>query len=486
MQVSRNPIERTHTSADKNIVMKYLLYGLTALVFLFCGSPLHAQEIIKDSLKPKSEVPQPRLFKIDGIIAQLGDYNLMESDVDKAYIELSSQGIATKDITRCQMLGKLLEDKLYAHQAIQDSIIVSDEEVRRKMDDQINYMVEQLGDMDKVVKYFKKNSEEDFKSELSEIIKNNMLTSEMQQKIIKEVQITPEEVRTFYKKFPESELPQFGAELEVAQIVITPKVSDEEKQKVIKKLKDIKKEVQEGASFTTKAVLYSQDPGSRSKGGFYKMTRKTPFVKEFKEVAFRLSEGEISEPFETEFGFHIIYIEKIRGQEVDLRHILMVPKVSDAALKEAKEKIALIRKRILDKELSFADAAKQLSDEKETRNNGGVLINPKTQDTHFELTKMDPSLYSEVHDLKNGEITRVILDEDNRGNKKFKIMTVTNRINEHTADFVKDYTKIKELALKEKQLEAIAKWTAEKINETYIKINGEYRDCTFTNNWLKK
>lgn len=469
-----------------NILMKHIPIAIAALFCCLWMTSAQAQEVIKDSLKPKSEAPKPRLYKIDGIIAQLGEHNLLESDIDKGYIELSSQGVSTKDISRCQMLGKLLEDKLYAHQAVQDSIIVSDEDVKRKMDDQVNYMVEQLGDMDKVIKYFKKNSEEEFKSELSEIIKNNMLTSEMQQKIIREVQITPEEVRTFYKKFSDTELPQFGAELEVAQIVITPKVSDEEKQKVIKKLKEIKKEVQEGASFTTKAVLYSQDPGSRSKGGFYKMTRKTPFVKEFKEVAFRLAEGEISEPFETEFGFHIIYIEKIRGQEVDLRHILMVPKVSDAALKEAKEKIVLIRKRILDKEISFADAAKQLSDEKETRNNGGALINPKTQDTHFELTKMDPSLYSEVHDLKNGDITRVILDEDNRGNKKFKIMTVTNRINEHTADFVKDYTKIKELALKEKQLEAIAKWTAEKINETFIKIYGEYRDCEFTNNWLKK
>ncbi|OYU85367.1 MAG: peptidylprolyl isomerase [Flavobacterium sp. BFFFF2] len=455
------------------------------LIGVISGS-VWAQEVVKDSVKPKVPVSMQRLSKVDGIIATLGDYTILESDIDKSYLELSSQGISTKEISRCQMMGKLLEEKLYAHQAIQDSIIVKDDEVKSKLDEQISYMVEQLGDMDKVVKYFKKDTEEEFKSELFEIIKNNKLTAEMQRKIINAVEITPEEVRTFFKKIPSAEIPQFGAELEVAQIVVQPKISDEEKQKVIKKLKEIKKEVQEGASFTTKAVLYSQDPGSRAKGGFYKMTRKTPFVKEFKDVAFSLTEGEISEPFETEFGFHIIFIEKIRGQEIDLRHILLMPRVTDESLKEAKEKITMIRKRIQDKELSFAVAASQFSDEKETKNNGGVLINPKTQDTHFELTKMDPSLYSEVSNLKNNEISRVILDEDQKGTKKFKIITVTNRINEHTADYVRDYTKIKDLALKEKQIEAIAKWSSEKINETYIKIFGEYRDCTFTNNWLKK
>ena len=273
--------------------------------------------------------------------------------------------------------------------------------------------------------------------------------------------------------------------MEVAQIVVAPKVTQEDKQKVIDRLKGFKKEVEAGASFSTKAVLYTQDPGSRSTGGFYKMNRKTPFVKEFKEVAFKLAEGEISEPFETDFGFHIILVEKIKGQELELRHILLTPTVSDASIKEAKEKIDLIRKRIIDKEITFAEAARTISDEKETRANGGALINPKTQDTRFELTKMDPSLYSRVSNLKDQEISQPFLEED-QGKKTFKIITVTNRIDEHTADYSKDYIKIKDLALKEKQIKAVGKWFEEKIKETYIKINGEYRDCAFTNNWLKK
>ena len=465
--------------------MKFINSQLV-IAFLITVGFANAQEIIKDSVKTKKPVNTAKRQKVDGIIATVGDYLILDSDIDKTYLELASQGNSVKDITRCQMLNSLLEDKLFAHQAVQDSIVVKDEEVKEKMAEQIAYMVEQIGSMEKVVQYFKKDTEEDFRNELFDIIKTNKLTGEMKRKIIEGVEITPEETRNFFKSIPQDELPVFGAEMEVAQIVVQPKVTDEEKQRVINRLKEIKAEVLAGSSFKTRAVIYSDDRGSASNGGFYKINRKTQFVKEFKDVAFSLGEGEISEPFETEFGYHIIMVEKIKGQEVELRHILMMPKVSDKALKEAKEKITLIKSRIESGEISFAEAARTMSDEKETRANGGVLINPKTQDTHFELTKMDPSLYSEVSNLKDNAITAPILDDDPRSGKKYKIITVTNRINEHTADYSKDYIKIKELALKEKQIKAITKWTNEKIKETYIKINGEYQDCLFSSNWFKK
>jgi len=447
---------------------------------------ISAQEIIKDSVvAPVVKEQAKGKLKIDGVIATVGDYIVLDSDIDKSFLEISAQGGSVKDISRCQMLGKLLEDKLYAHQAIQDSIVVTDSEIKGMMEERVNYMVQQIGSLEKVVQYYKKDTEEEFRSYFSDILKEGKLTSEMQKKIIDAVEITPEEVRNYFKTIPKDDLPSFGVELEVAQIVITPKVSAEDKQKVIDRLNGFKKDIEEGSSFSTKAVLYSQDPGSRSSGGYYKMNRKTPFVKEFKEVAFSLAEGEISAPFETTFGYHIIYVEKIRGQEVELRHILLAPTVTEAALTEAREKITLIKKRIEDKELTFAQAARSLSDEKETRANGGALINPQTQDTRFELTKMDPNFYSQVSNLKANQVSEVILEEVEEGKKKFKLVTVTNRIDEHTADYGKDFIKIKDLALKSKQITAIAKWSKEKINETYIKIIGEYRDCEFTNNWLK-
>lgn len=424
--------------------------------------------------------------KVDGVIAVVGDYIVLDSDIDQEFIQLRAQGIDTKNITRCELFGKQLEDKLYAHQAIQDSIVVTDAEVNSYMNEQIDAMVEQVGGMDKVLTFYRKKNEEEFRSYFYDIIKMNKLTSQMQKKIIDEVSITPEEVRNFFKGIPADEIPTFGAEMEVAQIVVKPIITEDEKKRVVEKLKEIRQDVLAGSSFFSKAVLFSEDPGSSSNGGFYKMNRKTAFVKEFKEVAFSLGEGEISEPFETEFGYHIIMVEKIKGQEVELRHILISPKVSSQAIKDAKEKIDIIRAKIENKEITFADAAKSSSDEKETRNNGGVLLNPRTMEPRFELTKMDPALYAQVSELKDGQVSMPILDEERGGGKFYKIITVNNRTEEHQADFSKDYLKIKELALRDKQIKQIAKWTEEKIKETYIKINDDYKDCEFTNNWLKK
>jgi peptidyl-prolyl cis-trans isomerase SurA len=470
----------------KIVLMNSVANKVVLTFFLLFFSFVDAQEIIKDSVVvTKTAVPSGKKLKIDGVVATVGDYIILDSDIDKSFLEISSQGGSVKDITRCQVLGKLLEDKLYAHQAVQDSVIVSDAEVKGMMDERLNYMVEQIGSMEKVVAYYQKDSEEEFRTYFFDVLKEQKLTGEMQKKIVDKVEITPEEVREFFKKIPTAELPVFGAELEVAQIVIKPKVTDADKQKVIDKLNAFRKECMEGSSFATKAVLYSEDPGSSKSGGYYKMTRKTPFVKEFKDVAFGLAEGEISEPFETIFGYHIIYAEKIRGQEIELRHILISPAVTQESLKEAKEKITLIRKKIMDKDITFAEAARTMSDEKETKANGGALVNTKTQDTHFELTKMDPKIYGQVSNLKDNEISLPFL-EDEQGKKDYKIMIVTNRIDAHTADYAKDYIKIKDLALKEKQIKAIGKWFDTKIKDTYIKIVGEYRDCAFTNNWLKK
>jgi peptidyl-prolyl cis-trans isomerase SurA len=474
---------------SKIVQMKSITNKVMLPFFLlfFSLTFVNAQEIIKDSVAkaPKAPVASTKKLKIDGVVATVGDYIILDSDIDKGFLEIKSQGGSTADVTRCQVLGTLLEQKLYAHQAVQDSIIVSDAEVKGMMDERLSYMLQQIGTMEKLVQYYQKDSEEEFRTYFFDVLKEQKLTGEMTKKIIEKVEITPEEVREFFKKIPAADLPVFGAELEVAQIVVKPKVTEADKQKVIDRLNGFRKECLGGSSFATKAVLYSEDPGSSKNGGYYKMTRKTPFVKEFKDVAFSLAEGEISEPFETQYGFHIIYVEKIKGQEIELRHILISPAVTQESLKEAKEKITLIRKKILDKEITFAEAARTMSDEKETRANGGALVNPKTQDTHFELTNMDPSIYTQVSNLKDNEISMPFL-EDKEGKKYYKIMIVTNRIDSHTADYAKDYIKIKDLALKEKQIKAIAKWFDTKIKDTYIKIVDEYKDCAFTNNWLKK
>jgi len=448
-------------------------------IFFLYINFIYSQESADSNLSSK--------IKIDGVSAVVGDYVILESDVDKTLIDLQSQGVSTQNITRCSLLGKLMEDKLYAHHAEQDSLQVDNNQIYSYVDRTIEYFVDQLGSIDKVLQFYKKNDEQTFRSELFEINKVRQLSELMQNKIVEEIEITPEEVRQFFYSIPKYERPVFGAELELAQIVIKPKVSENEKQKVIKRLETIKNDVVvNGSSFATKAILYSQDPGSRATGGLYTLNRNRPqMVKEFRDAVYRLREGEVSDPFETDNGWHIAKVEKIRGQEVDVRHILLIPELTNEAIVEAKRTLDLIRKRILDGEISFEEAAKSLSDEKETAANGGVLINPATGDTKFELTKMDPVLYGQAQRLKDNEISMPLKDEDSRGVVKYKIIKVSNRYDEHIADYSKDYIKIKELALKEKQLKRIQSWMVEKIEDTYISINKDNQSCNFTNKWVK-
>ncbi len=453
------------------------------------NTPVVPEESMQAEMTPKTDtVNNFKKIKLDGISAVVGDYVILDSDIEKTLIDLRSQGASVEDITHCSLLGKLMEDRLYAHQAVQDSILVSDDEVNATSDRQIQQLVQQVGSMDKVLEFYKKETVEDFREELYTINKLRMLSEKMQQKIVSEIQVTPEEVRQFFRNIPADEKPVFGAELEISQIVKTPAIPEEEKQKVINKLAEIKADVEDNdASFSVKAILYSQDPGSKSKGGFYSMTRQTPFVKEFKDVAFSLQEGEISEPFETTFGYHIIFIEKIRGQELDLRHILIQPEIPQAAVDAAKVELDTIRKQVIEGQYTFAEAAMNFSDEKETKFDGGLLRNPINFDSRFELTKMDPTLYNQVRNLKDEEISYPLLEADPRGGPpKYKILKVTNRYDEHEADFAKDYLKIQELALREKQYNAIKEWMDEHIKDTYVSVNAANKSCDFANNWVKE
>jgi peptidyl-prolyl cis-trans isomerase SurA len=426
-------------------------------------------------------------IKIDGVSAVIGDYVILDSDVDKTILEMESQGIDVKGISKCQLLGKLMEDKLYAHHAIQDSLEISVEEVYATVDQIIDNFTQQLGSIEKVLEFYNKEDEASFRQDIFEINKVQKLSSMMQAQIIENVEITPEEVRVFFESIPNIDLPTFGTELEISQIVIEPEVSEAEQDRIINQLRTFREDVLErGSSFASKAILYSQDPGSRATGGKYTLNRKRPqMVKEFRDEAFSLEEGEISEPFKTDFGWHILMVDKIRGQEVDVRHILLTPKIEPLQLAEAKKKLDTIRKRILDEEISFEDAALAFSSEKETKFNGGVLINPQTGDTRFELTNLDPVLYSQIRNLEDNEISAPLMEEDRSGLKKYKILKVSNRFDEHKADYSTDYVKIKALALKEKQLNAIKEWMQEKIESTYIYLNKANRNCEFTNNWQK-
>ncbi|MCP4978818.1 MAG: peptidylprolyl isomerase [Maribacter sp.] len=436
----------------------------------------------------KDSTPKFKKLKLDGIAAVVGDHVILESDIEKTLIDLKSQGAMTEDITRCGLLGKLMEDRLYAHQAVQDSLLVSDDEVSLTTERQIQSFVAQMGSMDKLLKFYKKENEASLREDINKINKLRMLSEKMQNNIVSEIEITPEEVRQFFNKIPENDRPVFGAEMEISQIIKQPKATEIEKQKVIDKLNAIKADVEDNdAKFSVKAILYSQGPSKSSGGLLGSITKESGFDKTFKDVVFSLQEGEISDPFETMFGYHILIVEKIRGQERDVRHIILIPEISQESLDEAKTELDSIRKHIAEGKYTFAEAARNFSDEKETKFDGGLLRNPITYDSRFELTKMDPALYNQVRNLKDNEISFPILEQDPRGGgPKYKLLNVTNRYDEHVADFAKDYTRIQQLALTEKQYNAIKKWMSEHIDETYISVNESNKNCDFANNWVKE
>lgn len=487
----------------KQIILKSIKMNKFLLVLLFSTAVMQAQVVLEpdstgvvksnDSLVVQQVMQRDTLkpfkrYKAEGVSAVVGEYVILDSDIDKAYVEMQSQGMSIEDITRCQLMGKLMEDKLYAHQAKQDSLLVPDAEINGMIDQQMQYMISELGSEEKVAAYYRKDNIAQLRTELFEANKSIKLARMMQDKVIEKVEVTPEEVRTFFFSIPEEQRPVFSAEIEISQIVVDPEITQQAKDEVIAKLNAMRADIiDNGASFSTKAVLYSKDPGSASKGGLYTgVKRDSPWAKEFKDQAFSLLEGEISEPFETEFGYHILYVEKIRGQEVDVRHILMFPEVSQTSIDVAQKKIEEIKSQIDSGEITFAEAARKNSDDKETRNNGGQLINPITFDTKFDLTKMDPTLSAQVYNLSEGKVSEIFTDRDRTGKSSLKILTVTKKYPEHKANYSKDYERIKQLALREKQIKVINKWQNEKIKDTYISINQDYQDCDFAGNWMKK
>lgn len=481
-------------SKIKNLNSTINLY-LVLLISLLSGNLLSAQEIISTTEDTETAEVEPKApttgttFKVDGVAAVVGEFVILDSDIQQAIESLKQQKVEAEALTECKVLDKLMEDKLYAHHAVVDSITISEDQVRSYTQQQIDYFLNQFGGSEeRVLKFYKKEKMSDLQKELLELNRNQELAKAMQQKIVEDVEVTPEEIRDYFKGLERDGLPQFGVELEVSKILIEPEVPQAEKQKVIDELNGYRKDIVEnGSSFATKAVLWSEDESSRGDGGLIKdVDRKSQFVKEFRDVAFSLEEGEVSKPFETEFGYHIIKVEKIRGQKIDLRHILRIPKVTTAAENEAKDKIEKIKKRIEEGELTFAEAAKEFSDEKETASDGGIMINPVTQDRMFELKNLPPDLYPKVQNLKEGEISIAFNNPTRTGKTRYEIYTVSDRLEEHEADFALDYVKIKEFTLQAKRIKAIEKWQNEKIAETYIKLNGTRKDCEFSSNWLKK
>jgi len=420
---------------------------------------------------------------VDGIAAVVGKSVILNSDIDKGIMQYRAQGVSISEGMDCQIFEDLMVEKLLVHQAVVDSVEISNDEVTRSVEQRLQMLISRVGSIEKLEKFYNK-TEEELRDEMFDILKDQMLAQRMQQQIIADVDVTPEEVRIFFDNIPKDELPQFGTEVVLAHIVKKPIFSKETKDATIAKLNEIRTDILEnGSSFKTKAILYSEDPGSSAKGGAYYGVKKGQFVKPFEEVAFNLQEGEISEPFETEFGFHIVQLIKRKGEQLDLRHILIKPIISQEDLQETQATLDSIRSKIINGDITFSAAAKEFSDDETTKFNDGMMINPRTQEGHFELNQLDKDIYFKVEGMEVGDISDVIYKETERGEKEFSIVTLLERIAPHQADFSQDYQKIKQMALAEKKSKVSDEWIKNHVSEAYIRIGKKYNKCEFKNPW---
>jgi peptidyl-prolyl cis-trans isomerase SurA len=426
-------------------------------------------------------------IKVDGVAVVIGENIVLDSDVQKFKQEVLSSSEGKITLSDCEMLEQIMIQKLLAHHAVIDSVVVSDAEVASGVERNIAYLTQQLGSIEKVYTMYGFDDEADLRKELMKIERENTLIRSEKQNVVSEVNVTPEEVRVYFRSLEsQNNLPEFGAEIEMSQIVMNVKPSPKEINEVIEKLQGIRQDILNGSSMRMKAVLYSEDPGVTQNGGKYTITRESQFVKEFKEVAFSLDVGEVSEPFKSDFGYHIIMLEKIKGQEIDVRHVLIQPKVSEDKLKEAQEDISKIRDSILAEELTFEKAVVKYSGDKATRQNKGIIINPQSNDSKFELTRMDPTLYGRISSLDKNEISEPFYDETREGLKMFKIILLRDKKDAHKADFVKDYVKIQQMTLQKKQEDTLEKWNRDHVAETYVKIDEQNQSCEFKYDWGKE
>ena len=426
-------------------------------------------------------------IKIDGVAVVIGKNIVLDSDIEKFKQEVDARSEGKITISDCEMLEKLMQQKLLAHHAIVDSVTVSEAEISGRVDRSVEYFTQQYGSLDKVIKAYGFNDLDDLKKELYTVQKENVLIEKEQQNITEKIDVTPEEVRLYFNGLKKNEeLPEFPAEIELAQIVLNAAPTKEENDRIVTKLTEIKKQIEEGASFKMKAIINSDDPGVTQNGGRYEVTKDSPFIKEFKEMAFSLDIGQVSKPFKSDFGYHLMQLHEVKGNMRVASHILMQPDIPDTRLKDTQQRAEQIAKDIREGAITFADAVKKYSEDKETKNNGGVIVNPYSGETKFDLTRMDPALYARVAELKKGELSDVFFDQNRNGEKMFKFIVMKDRTDTHIADLVEDYVKVQDLALRKKREETITKWAKGKIKDTYIKMSEVHSKCSFEKNWKKE
>ena len=422
---------------------------------------------------------------IDEVVAVIGSETLLKSDIEKQIIQYRSQGVKMDELTQCQLIEDLMYSKLLLNQAKLDSVEVSEQQVEAELDRRIKYFISQIGSERALEEYYKKSMEE-IKNELRSNLRNQMIIQQMQGTVTAGMDITPAEVRNFYKDLPTDSLPFINTKVEVNQIVIHAPPNRKQVEEARTKLNDLRDRVLNGEDFSTLAILYSEDPGTASKGGELGFVGRAEVDPAFAEAAFKLKGDEVSRIVKSEFGLHIIQLIERQGEKVNVRHILIKPQVEGTEILRAKSISDSLKKAIESSDtVTFAMAAIRHSDDVASRNSGGLMVNPYTNSSFFEFDQLDPSVYIAIENLKVGEISESTAYATRDGKKGYALYIVNEKIDSHKASLNLDYQIIQEAALSRKEQEVIQVWISKKLKSTYVNIQGDFQKCNFESDWHK-
>jgi peptidyl-prolyl cis-trans isomerase SurA len=423
---------------------------------------------------------------VDQIVALVGGNIILKSDIERMHIEQQAQGVTTEGDMKCEILENFLVDKLLVAEAELDTLIeVTPSQVNQRMDQQLAMYVSYIGSEKAVEEYFKKSIVE-IKSEMREGIRNQLLSQQMREKIVQDVTVTPSEVRYNFRNLKDDEIPTIPTQYEYAQITFQPVIDLEEDNRIKSRLRDIKKRIEDGSSFATMAVLYSECPSAKD-GGVIGYSGRAELDPAYAAVAFNLKDDRISNVVRSAFGYHIVQLVDKKGDKVNTRHVLMKPKISVEAKEVAYNRLDSLAKMIRNNEIAFEEAAQIFSYDKNTRNNSGIVINPNSMSSKFSVEELDPDVSKIITKMNVNEISVPFESIDRETQLPvFKIIKVLKKIDSHKADLQNDYQKLAEMYLIKKKEGVFNDWISKQQSATYIRIDATYANCNFNfNNWIK-
>ncbi|MFA7489281.1 MAG: peptidylprolyl isomerase [Mariniphaga sp.] len=423
---------------------------------------------------------------VDHIVAIVGGNIILKSDIEKMYIDQQAQGITSDGDMKCEILENFLIDKLLIAEAEMDTLInITDSQVNQQMDGQLQMYIAHFGSEQAVENFFKKPLP-DIRAEMRLVVRDQLMSSQMRNKIVEEVTITPAEVRQSFRNLPEEEIPSIPTYYEYAQITMRPLITLEEENRVKAELRELKRKIEEGSSFAAMAVMYSEGP-SASSGGEIGFLGRAQMDTEYAAAAFNLKGNKISNVVKSEFGYHIIQLIDRKGDRINTRHILMTPKVSAEAKEQTKNQLDSLANIIRKGDIPFAEAAARFSTDKNSRNNGGIVINANTLSSKFSVEELQGNVSKTLSAMKINEISDPfeIVDTESR-QSAFTIVKLINKVETHKANLQNDYQFLADIFLDKKREKVLKNWISDKQSQTYIRIDNSYANCNFEfSDWIK-